>query len=138
MRNVMSLFGLASVAVLGVVVIGASMLAAPSIAQQESRPAFVLVERLETTASESVQQEYARLARDILPKYGARYLARSQHNALLEGDGAAPCCIAILQFPSLDAATRWYESPENQAAAKIRQSGGKFRLVAIEGLPDQR
>jgi uncharacterized protein (DUF1330 family) len=30
---------------------------------------------------------------------------------------------------------RWYASPENQAAAKVRQGGAKFRLVAIEGLP---
>jgi uncharacterized protein (DUF1330 family) len=43
--------------------------------------------------------------------------------------------MAILQFPSLDAVRRWYESAENQAAAKIRQSGAKFRIVAIEGLP---
>jgi len=30
------------------------------------------------------------------------------------------------------------DSSENQAAAEIRQSGGKFRLVMIEGLPDWR
>jgi uncharacterized protein (DUF1330 family) len=118
--------------------IGTSLLPAPSDAQPENHPAFVIVERLATTAPESVQQEYARLARDILPKYGARYLARSQHNTLLEGDGTAPCCIAVLQFPSLGAAQRWYNSPENQAAAKVRRSGGTFRLVAIEGLPDQK
>jgi uncharacterized protein (DUF1330 family) len=95
------------------------------------------VERTATTGDESIQEQYAKLARDILPKYGARYLARSQHNALLEGDGPAPCCMAILEFPSLEAARRWYDSPENQAAAKIRQSGARFRLVAIEGLPEQ-
>jgi uncharacterized protein (DUF1330 family) len=105
-------------------------------APKRAPPAFVIVERVETTGPESIQQEYAKLARDILPKYGAHYLARSQRNALLEGDGSVPCCMAILQFPSRDAARRWYDSSENQAAAKIRQSGGKFRLVMIEGLPD--
>jgi uncharacterized protein (DUF1330 family) len=116
----------------------APMLSAPSLAQQESRPAFVIVERLATTGPESIQEEYGRLARDILPKYGGRYLARSQRNTLLEGDGAAPCCIAILQFPSVDAARRWYDSEENQTAAKVRQSGARFRLIAIEGLPEPR
>jgi uncharacterized protein (DUF1330 family) len=109
-----------------------------SIAQQESRPAFVIVERTATTAEESIQEEYAKLAREILPKYGARYLARSQHNTLLEGDGPAPCCIAILQFPNLETIRHWYDSPENQSAAKIRQSGAKFRIIAIEGLPDPK
>jgi uncharacterized protein (DUF1330 family) len=109
-----------------------------SIAQQESRPAFVIVERTATTGDESIQEQYAKLAREILPKYGARYLARSQRNTLLEGDGPVPCCMAILQFPSMEAVRRWYESSENQSAAKIRQSGAKFRIIAIEGLPDQR
>ena len=104
-------------------------------AQQDVSPAFVIVQRTATTGSESIQSEYAKLAREILPKYGARYLARSQHNVLLEGNDPAPCCIAILQFPSMDAVRRWYDSPENQSAAKIRQSGAKFEIIAIEGLP---
>ena len=104
-------------------------------AQEPSRPAFVIVERTATTGPESIQEQYATLAREILPKFGARYLARSQRNTLLEGDGAAPCCMAILQFPSIDAVRRWYASPENQAAAKVRQGGATFRIVAVEGLP---
>ncbi len=107
-----------------------------SIAQEPQRPAFVIIERTETTGAESIQAEYAKLAREILPKYGACYLARSQNNQLLEGTGATPCCMAIVQFPSLDAVRKWYDSPENQSAAKVRQSGAKFRIVAIEGLSD--
>jgi uncharacterized protein (DUF1330 family) len=109
-----------------------------SIAQQDSRPAFVIIERTVTTSEESIQEQYAKLAREILPKYGARYLARSQRNILLEGAGSVPCCIAILQFPNMESVRRWYDSPENQSAAKIRQSGARFRIIAIEGLPDQK
>ena len=107
-------------------------------AQPMSRPAFVIVERTATTGDEAIQEQYGKLAREILPKYGARYLARSQRNMLLEGDGPAPCCMAILQFPDLDAVRRWYDSPENQSATKIRQSGAKFRIIAIEGLAEQK
>jgi uncharacterized protein (DUF1330 family) len=110
---------------------------AGSAVAQQQRPAFVIVERTATTGPESIQQEYGKLARDILPKYGARYLARSQENTLLEGDGAAPCCIAILQFPNMDALQRWYRSSENQEASKVRQSGAKFRIIAIQGLPPE-
>src|SRR5215471_19324415 len=101
--------------------LGAALLVGSARAQKEDHPAFVIVERVATTGPEAIQAEYAKLARDILPKYGARYLARSQNNALLEGDGATPCCLAILEFPSLDAAKRWYASAENQDAAKVRQ-----------------
>jgi uncharacterized protein (DUF1330 family) len=119
----------------GFLVLGFVCLSTLSIAQEPQRPAFVIVERTETTGSESIQNEYAKLAREILPRYGGRYLARSQNNLLLEGAGSAPCCVAILQFPNLDAVRKWYDSPENQSAAKVRQSGAKFRIVAIEGLP---
>ncbi|HWX57566.1 DUF1330 domain-containing protein [Bradyrhizobium sp.] len=119
----------------GFLVLGFVCLSTLSIAQEPQRPAFVIVERTETTGSESIQNEYAKLAREILPRYGGRYLARSQNNLLLEGAGSAPCCMAILQFPNLDAVRKWYDSPENQSAAKVRQSGAKFRIVAIEGLP---
>src|ERR1700733_14822229 len=99
---------------------------AGSTGAQEERPAFVIVERTATTGPEAIQQEYAKLAREILPKYAARYLARSQENTLLEGDGAVPCCMAILEFPNMGAVRRWYDSPENQEASKVRQSGAKF------------
>ncbi len=80
--------------------------APPALAQQQT-PAFVLVGRTETTGPESIQAEYAKLARDILPKYGARYLARRQSNVLLEGEGTVPCCMALLEFPNIDAVKRW-------------------------------
>jgi uncharacterized protein (DUF1330 family) len=122
------------VAALSVLLLGVN----ESVAQREDGPAFVIVERTATTGDESIQEQYAKLAREILPKYGARYLARSQRNTLLEGDGPVPCCLAILQFPNVETVRRWYDSPENQSAAKIRQSGAKFRIIAIEGLSDQR
>jgi uncharacterized protein (DUF1330 family) len=108
-----------------------------SFAQSASRPAFVIVERLTTTGPESLQEQYGKVSRDIVAKFGGRYLARSQHNALLEGEGGVPCCMAILSFPSVEAAKDWFDSPENQEAAKIRRSGATFRIVSLEGLPPQ-
>jgi uncharacterized protein (DUF1330 family) len=124
------LLGLAAAATLCLVLSSAG----PTVAQEE-RPAFVIVERTVTTGPEAIQQEYAKLAGEILPKYGARYLARSQENTLIEGDGVAPCCMAILQFPNMDAVKSWYDSPENQEASKVRQRGARFRIIAIQGLP---
>ena len=139
MRRYVKVLRTSAVVLLAAVLSASSPLAIDAAtAQQQDNPAFVIVERTATTGDESIQQQYATLARDNLPKYGARYLARSQRNTLLEGDGAAPCCMAILQFPSMEAVRRWYDSPENQSAAKVRQSGAKFRIIAIEGLPDQK
>ncbi|MBR0778173.1 DUF1330 domain-containing protein [Bradyrhizobium diazoefficiens] len=125
-------------AALGNAVVLVAALLGPSLAQQEERPAFVVIERTATTGPESIQEEYGKLARSILPKFDARYLARSQRNTLLEGEGDAPCCMAFLQFPSMDAARRWFDSSENREASKVRQSGARFRIVALEGLPAQK
>jgi uncharacterized protein (DUF1330 family) len=103
-------------------------------AQQPNAPAFVIVERLTTTGPESIQEQYGKVSRDIVAKFGGRYLARSQRNTLLEGDSSAPCCIAILSFPSMEAAKSWFDSPENQDAAKIRRSGATFRIISVQGL----
>ncbi len=121
--------------IIGLVFVASTGAVAIASAQQQQQPAFVIVERTATTGPETIQQEYAKLARDILPKYGGRYLARSQHNSLLEGEGTAPCCMALLEFPNMEALKRWYDSPENREASKVRQRGAKFRLIAIEGLP---
>ena len=122
--------------VLGSTLLGFALaLSSGARAQQAQPPAYVIVERTQTTGSESIQEEYGRLARDILPKFGARYLARSRDNALLEGEGPLACCFALLEFPNMDAVKRWYYSPENRSAATVRQRGAKFRIVAIQGLP---
>ena len=111
------LFSLAAAATLCLVLSNAG-----STVAEEERPAFVIIERTATTGPETIQQEYAKLAREILPKYAAHYLARSQENTLLEGDGVAPCCMAIMQFPNMDAVKRWHELG--------RQSGG------VQGAPE--
>jgi uncharacterized protein (DUF1330 family) len=117
--------------VVGILAVSASL---RLFAQQANAPAFVIVERLSTTGPETIQEQYGKVSRDIVARFGGRYLARSQHNILLEGDSGTPCCIAILSFPSVEAAKNWFDSPENQDAAKIRRSGATFRIISVEGL----
>jgi uncharacterized protein (DUF1330 family) len=113
----------------------AFMASVHTFAQSATGQAYVIVERLTTTGPESIQQEYGKASRDIVAKFGGRYLARSQQNTLLEGEGNVPCCMAIISFPSATAARSWFDSPENQDAAKIRRSGATFRIVSVQGLP---
>jgi uncharacterized protein (DUF1330 family) len=97
----------------------------------------VIVERLTTTGSEDIQKRYGEISKPIVEQFGGCYLSRSQENTLLEGPGPVACCMAIIEFPSSEAAQRWYASPENQAAAKVRQSGATFRIVTNQGLPEK-
>jgi uncharacterized protein (DUF1330 family) len=49
-----------------------------------------------------------------------------------EGDEADG--VVIVQFPTVEAARNWYESPEYQAAKAHRLKGADYRVIVVEGL----
>jgi uncharacterized protein (DUF1330 family) len=49
-------------------------------------------------------------------------------------EGAPPESVIVLQFPTVDDARAWYNSPGYQAALPHRIRSGNFRAVIVEGL----
>ena len=49
-------------------------------------------------------------------------------------EGPAPQGTVILEFPSLEAARAWYESPAYREASLQRKKAGEFRVLFVEGL----
>lgn len=45
-----------------------------------------------------------------------------------------PKRLVLLEFPDLEAAKRFYESPEYQEAKRLREGAARFNMVAVEGL----
>ncbi len=79
-------------------------------------------------------QEYARQVPTTAAKYGGRYLARGGTLEVKEGDWPARR-VAILEFPSLERARQWYDSPEYAPLKAIRQANSRGRIAIVEGLP---
>jgi uncharacterized protein (DUF1330 family) len=81
-------------------------------------------------------QTYASQTTPILTKYGGRYLARG---GIVEGmEGAPPAGrIVVVEFPSVDAARGFYNSPEYKAIAEIRKRSATTRAILVEGLPPE-
>jgi len=52
---------------------------------------------------------------------------------VLEGDWE-PTRLVVLEFEDLDAVKRWYDSPEYQAAKKLREGAANLRMVAVQGI----
>ena len=77
--------------------------------------------------------EYARGAPATIEGFGGRYLARAGAVEIREGDWS-PERLVILEFPDVDAARGWYESPEYQELLAIRQRAAEGELVITEGL----
>ena len=43
--------------------------------------------------------------------------------------------VVILEFPTSDAARKWYQSPVYQAAKVHRERGADYRAILVEGVP---
>jgi uncharacterized protein (DUF1330 family) len=77
--------------------------------------------------------EYAKGVPGVVEQYGGKYLARGKAAEALEGSWAPPR-LALLEFESVEAAKRWYESEEYQALATIRQRCASTDLLLVEGV----
>ena len=75
--------------------------------------AYLLVD-CEVTDAERYER-YKQLAPAAIAKFGGRYLARGGATDVLEGNWL-PRRVVVLEFPSTDAARRFYDSPEYRAA----------------------
>ncbi|MBI3151538.1 MAG: DUF1330 domain-containing protein [Chloroflexi bacterium] len=93
--------------------------------------AYVIVD-IEVTDPEGYK-EYVKLAPEAVKLYGGKYIARGGHNETLEGDWQAKRLV-ILEFPSLEQAKDWLNSPEYAPARKMRHQYARTNMVVVEGL----
>ena len=95
-------------------------------------PAYVIVE---TDVHDDEQFErYKAAAPEAIAAGGGHYIARGGELDVLEGDWR-PRRLVVLQFDDLAQARRWYDSPDYQAAKRLREGAATMRMVAVEGLP---
>jgi uncharacterized protein (DUF1330 family) len=85
-----------------------------------------------TVTDPDAYAEYAKSATEAIRKYGGRPLARG--GAFVELEGKARPRNVIIEFESLDQATRYYHSPEYQAAKAKREGAAEAELVAVEAV----
>jgi uncharacterized protein (DUF1330 family) len=78
-------------------------------------------------------QAYSRQVPATIAKYGGRYLVRGGKMELREGEWPGPRTV-ILEFPSLERALEWYDSPEYQPLRPIRQANSSARIAFFEGV----
>ena len=98
-------------------------------------PAYVIVE---TDVRDPEQYEqYKAASPGAIAAGGGRFLARGGELAVLEGDWNPPRLV-LLEFDDLEAARRWYDSPEYRDARRLREGAAKLRMVAVEGVPVDR
>ena len=96
-------------------------------------PAYVIVE---TDITDPKQYErYKEASPGAVHAGGGRFIVRGGELRVLEGDWS-PSRLVVLEFPDLEAAKRWYDSPEYVEARKLREGAAELRMVAVQGLDE--
>jgi uncharacterized protein (DUF1330 family) len=94
-------------------------------------PAYLIVET-DITDPEQYEQ-YKAASPAAIAAAGGRFVVRGGELAVLEGDWS-PKRLVVVEFDDLDAAKRFYESPEYQAAIKLREGAANLNMVAVQGV----
>ena len=96
-------------------------------------PAYVIVE---TDVQDPEQYErYKAASPGAVHAGGGRFVVRGGELAVLEGDWN-PARLVVLEFSDLEAAKRWYVSPEYEEAKRLREGAANLRMVAVQGLDE--
>ena len=77
--------------------------------------------------------EYAAKVPPIIEQYGGRYLVRGGTQEVIEGDTPRPRSV-VLEFPSVEQAKTWYNSPEYQAILPKRLNASNANALLVEGV----
>jgi uncharacterized protein (DUF1330 family) len=94
-------------------------------------PAYVIAE-IEVADPEAYAPYRARTP-DVVAAHGGRFLVRGGAVEPLEGDPPVGR-IVVIEFPDLEAARRFYASPEYRAILPLRQAASQGRLYLVEGV----
>ena len=78
---------------------------------------------------------YADRIEQTMAPYGGRYLRLREHPMeVLEGDWRPPLGMGMIEFPSVEQAKAWYDSPEYREILPIRQRHARTTLILAEGV----
>jgi uncharacterized protein (DUF1330 family) len=94
-------------------------------------PAYLVVE---TDITDPEQYEHYKAASPgAIAAFGGRFIVRGGDLEVLEGDWS-PKRLVLVEFPDLETAKRFYESPEYQEAIKLREGAARLNMVAVDGV----
>jgi uncharacterized protein (DUF1330 family) len=77
-------------------------------------------------------QEYRDRVGATVEQYGGKFVVRGSRVSPKEGDWQ-PHRLVMLEFPNLEQADRWYNSPEYKPLIAMRQKAARTQLIIADG-----
>ena len=119
-----------ALAVIGGFALGAVCIQA--LHAQSKPPAFAVIET-DVKDNDKYVKEYAPKAQALSRQKGGKVIAASSSVVVLEG--AAAKRVAIVQFANMDQLKAWHGSPEFKENRKQGDQLARFRILAVDGVP---
>lgn len=77
-------------------------------------------------------QEYAKATPEVIAQYGGKFIIRGGETVTLEGPHETDRLV-VIEFPTVQRAKDFYNSPEYQAAKRLRVGAATAQFIAVEG-----
>lgn len=78
---------------------------------------------------------YATAAAELIPKFGGRYLVRGARTAVtLEGDWPEARKVVVSEWPSIEMAHRFWNSPEYAQIRQLRAGKARVSVRLVDGV----
>lgn len=78
-------------------------------------------------------EEYKKIGPPTVGTYGGKYLARGGAAENLEGDWQ-PRRVVVIEFPTVDQAKAWINSPEYAPGRTLRHKYSISKAIVVEGV----
>ncbi len=78
-------------------------------------------------------QTYAKQTAATLEPYGGKFIVRGGNAETLEGEWK-PKRFVVIEFPSLEQAKAWYDSPGYSSIIGIRHRSANSRMILVQGV----
>lgn len=93
---------------------------------------YYMIGEVETT-DQSWVPDYVKNVTGMVERFGGRYLARTPKVEKVEGERAPRGIAVIVEWPSKEAATAFYESEEYRPYRQKRLAGAKNEFLLVAG-----
>ena len=80
----------------------------------------------------TLYDEYKKLTPAAIKAYNGKFIVRGGKTETLEGDWK-PGRVVVLEFPDMETAKKWWDSPEYNPAKVIRQRASTTRMILVDG-----
>lgn len=78
---------------------------------------------------------YGKRAAELVAQFGGTYLVVGGESEILEGETSSASYV-ISKWPTMDAARKFWNSPEYAEAKKLREGNSKAHVTIVQGLGD--